>query len=79
MSQVILEAWKMGAKFDAWNDHFQFDIWLQAFEQTRVRPGAFTPTVSVRSMKYFPGSTSTTTVRKKFLTEDYLWSLERQN
>ncbi|MFN2128745.1 MAG: TIGR03960 family B12-binding radical SAM protein, partial [Anaerolineales bacterium] len=34
ISQVILEAWKLGAKFDAWNDHFQFDTWMKAFNNT---------------------------------------------
>lgn len=27
---LIYEAWKLGAKFDAWNEYFDFDVWQQA-------------------------------------------------
>ncbi len=33
LSQVIHDAWKMGAKFDGWTDFFNMGNWEQAFEQ----------------------------------------------
>ena len=27
LNQVLIEAWRLGAKFDAWGDHFQMGIW----------------------------------------------------
>jgi radical SAM family uncharacterized protein/radical SAM-linked protein len=38
ISKVIEEAWKGGAKFDSWNDRFNFKYWEQAFEKTNVDP-----------------------------------------
>ena len=31
---AIIRAWQLGARFDGWSDHFKFQIWLQAFEDT---------------------------------------------
>ena len=31
LSEVIYQAWKNGAKFDAWQDQFRYAAWLQAF------------------------------------------------
>ncbi|MBU0709392.1 MAG: TIGR03960 family B12-binding radical SAM protein, partial [Candidatus Omnitrophica bacterium] len=33
LSEVILRAFRNGARFDAWNDQFCFDKWLLAFEE----------------------------------------------
>ena len=30
-SEVILAAYKLGARFDAWDEHFRIDLWEQAF------------------------------------------------
>ena len=31
LSNVIIEAWKLGARFDAWSEHFKLDVWKKAF------------------------------------------------
>jgi radical SAM family uncharacterized protein len=31
LANVIERAWQLGAKLDAWGDHFRFDAWQQAF------------------------------------------------
>lgn len=36
LSQVLYTAWKMGAKFDAWSEHFSYDRWLEAFEECGI-------------------------------------------
>lgn len=34
IGKLIVKAWELGAKFDGWNEHFKYDIWLEAFKQT---------------------------------------------
>ena len=31
LCDVIQRAWELGAKLDAWGEHFRFDLWQQAF------------------------------------------------
>jgi radical SAM superfamily enzyme YgiQ (UPF0313 family) len=38
LSPVIFSAFKNGAKFDAWGDHFSIDRWMEAFGQAQVDP-----------------------------------------
>jgi hypothetical protein len=75
LSEVIYTAWKLGAKFDAWKEHFSFSTWLSAFEHAGLDPAFYThrerPVDEV-----FPWEHISTSVRKKYLTEDYLWSLQ---
>ena len=35
---VIEAAWRAGARMDSWNDHFNYDAWLAAFEATGLDP-----------------------------------------
>ena len=39
--RAIYEAWRAGAKFDGWSEHFDFGIWTAAFERAGVSPGDF--------------------------------------
>lgn len=41
LSQVLLAAWRGGAKFDGWSDLFRYDVWLQAFEACGVEPSLY--------------------------------------
>lgn len=74
MADVIYQAWKRGAKFDAWKEHFRYDLWLEAFESVGLDPTFYTHRERPID-EIFPWEHINTTVRKKFLTEDYLWSL----
>lgn len=38
LSKVIEKAWELGARLDAWSEHFKFDIWQQAFSETGIDP-----------------------------------------
>jgi radical SAM family uncharacterized protein len=33
MGKVIYGAWKLGCRFDAWNEHFSFENWMKAFNE----------------------------------------------
>jgi radical SAM family uncharacterized protein len=75
LSEVIYQAWKNGAKFDAWREHHHELAWQHAFEQTGLEPSFYTHRER-RIDEPFPWEHISTTVRRKFLTEDYLWSLQ---
>ena len=75
MAEVIYRAWQNGARFDAWKEHFVYDVWLQAFDASGLDPAFYTHRERPID-EVFPWEHISTTVRKKFLTEDYLWSLQ---
>ncbi len=41
LSQVILSAFKNGARFDAWGDRFSIDKWMEAFKESQVDPESY--------------------------------------
>jgi hypothetical protein len=75
MADVIYHAWKLGAKFDAWKEHFRYDLWMEAFQLVGLDPAFYTHRERPID-EIFPWEHISTSVRKKFLTEDYLWSLQ---
>jgi radical SAM family uncharacterized protein len=75
MAEAIYEAWKQGAKFDAWKEHFNYDAWMEAFELAGLEASFYTHRERPID-EIFPWEHISTSVRKKFLTEDYLWSLQ---
>jgi radical SAM superfamily enzyme YgiQ (UPF0313 family) len=38
LSKVIEKAWELGARLDAWSEHFKFDLWQKAFLDTGIDP-----------------------------------------
>jgi radical SAM family uncharacterized protein len=36
VGEGLLRAWELGCRFDGWSDQFQFDKWMQAFQETGV-------------------------------------------
>lgn len=38
VSEVLVKAWEKGCKFDGWADKFDFDKWIEAFEEAGVNP-----------------------------------------
>lgn len=74
MSDVIYQAWRLGAKFDAWGDHFHYDLWMDAFAGANLNLHFYLHRERPID-EVFPWEHIDSTLRKKFLTEDYLWSL----
>jgi radical SAM family uncharacterized protein len=74
LAEVVFRAWKNGAKFDAWGEHFNYEAWMQAFKAVDLDPAFYTQRKRPLD-EVFPWEHISTTVTKKFLTEDYLWSL----
>jgi radical SAM family uncharacterized protein len=74
IADVVYQAWKRGAKFDAWQEHFDYQAWLEAFDVVGLEPYFYTH--RQRSLdEQFPWDHINTTIRKKFLIEDYQSSL----
>jgi hypothetical protein len=75
MAEVIYQAWSNGARFDAWQEHFSQSAWEQAFDACGLSPFFYTHRQRALD-EIFPWDHIDTGVRKKFLQEDYQWSLE---
>ena len=41
LAQVILNAHKKGARFDAWSQSFSYDLWASAFQDAGIDPDAY--------------------------------------
>lgn len=42
LGKVILRAFELGCKFDSWDDQFNFDAWMQAFDENGIDPFFYT-------------------------------------
>jgi len=75
LAEVIHQAWKRGAKFDAWDEHFDYGAWMEAFDAVGLDVEFYTHRQRPLD-EVFPWEHLSTALRKKFLRQDYLWSLE---
>ena len=69
LSKVILKAFELGAKFDGWQEYFDYDIWMQAFEACGVDPDFYT----IRERSYdelFPWDIIDPGVSKEYLISE---------
>jgi radical SAM family uncharacterized protein len=41
LSKVIEKAWELGARLDAWSEHFKFDLWQKAFAECGIDPNEY--------------------------------------
>ena len=42
LSEVIYKAWKTGCKFDGWREHFKYDKWIEAMNDSGLDPDFYT-------------------------------------
>ncbi|MCY3799644.1 MAG: TIGR03960 family B12-binding radical SAM protein [Chloroflexi bacterium] len=77
LGRVILRAWKLGCKFDAWQDQHKHREWLQAFDESGIDPNFYN--FRERDLdEVFPWDHIDVGLHKKFLREDYLMSIKRE-
>ncbi|MCR5846765.1 MAG: TIGR03960 family B12-binding radical SAM protein [Lachnospiraceae bacterium] len=75
LSKVIYDAYKNGAVFDAWNDFFDFNIWVNAFESNGIDMKFYTQ--RVRDIdEVFPWDFIDIGVRKEYLKKEWLKAKE---
>jgi radical SAM family uncharacterized protein len=41
LGKVIYRAWKLGARFDAWSEHFNYETWARAFAESGLDPAFY--------------------------------------
>jgi radical SAM family uncharacterized protein len=41
LGRVIHRAWQLGNIFDGWSEHFNYENWLRAFQETGLEPGFY--------------------------------------
>lgn len=74
ISEVIEIAWQNGAKFDAWQDFKNYDIWIEAFSKSGILPEFYIH--RERSLEeIFPWDHINPGVKKSYLKTEYLNSL----
>ncbi len=74
MSKVIYRAWQLGAKLDAWADHYKKDAWMQAFEENGLSPEFYVHRER-KADEVFPWDVIDPGVSKKILRREYENSL----
>ena len=75
VSQVIYLAWKKGARFDAWQDQDNFAVWQEAFAEAGIDPAFYSHRTRALD-EVFPWDHILPGVTRRFLAQDYQWSLE---
>lgn len=70
IGDVIYSAWKLGAKFDAWQDQFNYDLWLQAFKECGLDPAFYTHRMRSED-EAFPWDHISPGVTKRYLLKEY--------
>jgi len=76
LSQVLMEAFRLGCRFDGWSDQFQYPLWKEAFEKTGLKMDFHT-----RKRKFeevLPWSFIETGMDVRFLWEEYQRGLEEK-
>jgi radical SAM family uncharacterized protein len=69
LSRVLLTVFKQGGRFDAWEDSFVFERWMDAFKEAGVDPEAY---VSSRSTgELLPWDFIDVGMEKRLLLEEY--------
>jgi radical SAM superfamily enzyme YgiQ (UPF0313 family) len=69
LAQVIFSAFKKGAKFDAWGDHFSIEKWLDAFKESEIDPQVYLRQKSTHDI--LPWDFIDTGINKETLVADY--------
>lgn len=75
LSKVIYEAYKKGAHFDAWSEHFKYFIWEQSFQAHDIDP-YFYATRERQQDEILPWDFVDIGVTKSFMKREYQRAME---
>ncbi len=73
LSDVIERAWRLGTKFDGWQEHHNHAAWVQAFDEAGLSMDFYTHRARAED-EIFPWDHIDVAVKKSFLLEDYRMS-----
>ncbi|MCZ2115308.1 MAG: TIGR03960 family B12-binding radical SAM protein [Anaerolineae bacterium] len=77
LAEVVERAWRKGARFDAWFDHFRRDAWYEAMAEEGLDPAFYSH--RQRSIdEIFPWEHIDIAVTRRYLTKDYLMSQRQE-
>lgn len=74
LADLIENAYRAGAKFDGWSEHFKFDVWTEQIEKTGIDPEAYTGAREIEET--LPWDFIDFGVKRKFLEEEYQKALD---
>jgi len=76
LSRVLVEAFRLGCRFDGWSDQFRYPLWKEAFEKAGVRMDVHTRKRNFEDT--LPWSFIETGVNGQFLWEEHQRGLEEK-
>ena len=78
LADVLETAWKKGARFDAWQDKFNFALWLEAFSENGIDPYFYSHRQRGTD-EILPWDHINIGVSKKYLINEYVKSTINEN
>ncbi len=76
LSRVLVEAFRLGCRFDGWSDQFRYPLWKEAFEKAGVRMDVHTRKRNFEDI--LPWSFIETGGNVRFLWDEYQRGLEEK-
>lgn len=70
VGRAILEAWRLGERFDSWSETFSLERWMEAFARAGVDPAWYAQRTRAED-EAFPWDHIDTGVSKSFLLREY--------
>jgi radical SAM family uncharacterized protein len=70
LNAVVRRAWRNGARFDGWDDHFDYQTWLEAFEADGLAPTWYAQR-DIPLDEALPWDHLSSGVTREFLAQDY--------
>jgi len=75
LGKVIYRAWQLGSIFDSWSEHFNYENWLHAFDESGLQPSFYAH--RQRSLdELLPWAHIDMGVTTDFLKQEYQYALE---
>jgi radical SAM family uncharacterized protein len=75
LSKVLIKAWEKGCKFDGWSEHFQYDKWIEALEESHIDGGFYA--LRQRNLdEVLPWDFINPGVSKEYLIKEYKKAIE---
>jgi hypothetical protein len=75
VGRAILKAYQLGCRFDGWDEMFNFDLWMKAFEESGVDPHFYNRDIPLNEV--LPWEFVDIGVSKKFLLKERERSYEQ--
>lgn len=76
LARVLVEAHRLGCRFDGWSDQFRYDLWEKAFEKTELKMTFYTRKKDIEET--LPWSFIETGVGSDFLWKEYQKALKEE-